>query len=152
MVAMHEGLKIIGIAVVTTNHGGKSQNDIPSLWQKFFVEKIFDSIPHKSSNDILAIYTDYKNDFTEEYTTIIGCKVETLAEVPNGLIGREFPPENFKKFVAKGQMPQAIFNTWLEIWSNDSSLSRKYTYDFEVYGEKSQQGENSEAEIYLAVK
>ena len=31
-------------------------------------------------------------------------------------------------------------------------LDRKYSYDFEVYGEKSQNGENSEVEIFIATK
>ncbi len=31
-------------------------------------------------------------------------------------------------------------------------LTRKYMADFEVYGEKSQNGEHSEVEIYIAVE
>lgn len=31
-------------------------------------------------------------------------------------------------------------------------LDRKYSYDFEVYGQKSPNGENSEVEIYIAKK
>ncbi len=49
-------------------------------------------------------------------------------------------------------MPNAVINTWLDIWNRNEELSRKYTYDFEVYGEKSQNGENSEVEIYIATK
>jgi predicted transcriptional regulator YdeE len=49
-------------------------------------------------------------------------------------------------------MPKAVVETWQEIWSSDKSLNRKYTYDFEVYGEKSQNGLNSEVEIYIAMK
>jgi len=49
-------------------------------------------------------------------------------------------------------MPDAIVNAWKEIWSMDSELKRRYTADFEVYGKKSQQGDSSEVEIYLAVE
>ena len=98
------------------------------------------------------IYTDYKSDFTEDYTTIIGIPVSTLDEIPKGLIGREFQPDNFQKFTAKGEMPNAVVNTWIDIWNRDKELNRKYTYDFEVYGENSQNGENSEVEIYIATK
>jgi len=49
-------------------------------------------------------------------------------------------------------MPKAIVEAWIDIWEKDKELSRKYTYDFEVYGEKSQNGENSEVEIYIATK
>ena len=149
---MINGLKIIGISVRTINANGKSSEDLSNLWQRFFVESIFDKIPNKISNDVLAIYTDYKSDFTEEYTAIIGCKVASIDSIPNGLIGREFPAENFKKFTVKGQMPQAVVSAWVEIWQNDSQLGRKYAYDFEVYDERSQNGENSVVEIYLSVK
>ncbi|MCT6762008.1 GyrI-like domain-containing protein [Riemerella anatipestifer] len=87
-----------------------------------------------------------------EYTAIIGVPVSTLNEIPNGLVGREFEAENFQKFVAKGEMPNAVMNTWIDIWNRDEELNRKYTYDFEVYGENSQKGQDSEVEIYIATK
>ena len=83
---------------------------------------------------------------------IIGISVSTLDEIPNGLIGREFKADNFKKFVAKGKMPKAVVDTWEEFWQKNSEINRKYTYDFEVYSEKSQNGENSEVEIFVAVE
>ena len=75
-----------------------------------------------------------------------------MDEIPNGLIGREFQAENFQKFTAKGEMPNAVVTTWVDIWQKDKELDRKYSYDFEVYGEKSQNGENSEVEIFIATK
>lgn len=149
---MTKGFKIIGISTRTTNKDNKSQQDLEKLWGKFMSENIFEKIPNKISNEILSIYTDYVSDFTEDYTTIIGVSVSTLDKIPSELIGREFPAENFEKFTAKGEMPYAVVNTWIEIWQKDKELNRKYTYDFEVYGEKSQNGENSEVEIYIATK
>jgi len=144
--------KIIGIAVKTTNKDNQSAQDIGKLWQQFYVENLFDKIPNKLSNDIYSIYTDYKSDFTDEYTTIIGVQVTSLENIPTGLIGRQFPSDNFMKFTAKGLMPKAIVEAWIDIWEKDKELGRKYTYDFEVYGKKSQNGENSEVEIYIATK
>lgn len=126
--------------------------DIGKLWEQFFAENVFDKIPNKQSGEILSIYTDYKSDYTEAYTTIIGVRVTTLDEVPAGLTGREFPPEQFQKFIAKGAMPAAVGKCWMDIWQRDAALNRKYSYDFEVYGEKSQQGDQSEVEIYIAIK
>ncbi len=148
---MTKGFKIIGISVRTTNQNNQAQQDIGNLWGQFFSEKMMEKIPNKISSDIIAIYTDYKSDYTEEYTTMIGIPVSTLDIIPEGLMGREFQSENFKKYSAKGEMPDAVVNTWVEIWQNDKNLNRKYTYDFELYGEQSQNGENSEVEIYIAV-
>jgi len=144
--------RIIGISVKTTNKDGQSTQDIGKLWQQFYMGNLFDKIPNKLSNDIYSIYTDYKSDFTDEYTTIIGVQVSCLENIPAGLIGRQFPSDNFVKYTAKGLMPEAVAKTWTTIWERDKELNRKYTYDFEVYGEKSQNGENSEVEIYIATK
>ena len=147
---MTNGFKIIGISTRTTNENNQSQQDLGKLWGQFFDENIIAKIPNKISSNIVAIYTDYKSDYTEEYTTIIGIPVSTLEEVPNGLIGREFEADNFQKFVAKGEVPNAVVNTWIDIWQRDKELNRKYSYDFEVYSEKSQNGVNSEVEIFIA--
>ncbi|ADQ82970.1 MULTISPECIES: GyrI-like domain-containing protein [Weeksellaceae] len=149
---MKNGFKVIGISTRTTNKDNKSKEDLGKLWGQFYAENIFEKIPNKVSDEIFSIYTDYKSNYTEEYTTIIGVPVSTLNEIPNGLVGREFEAENFQKFVAKGEMPNAVINTWIDIWNRDEELNRKYTYDFEVYGENSQKGQDSEVEIYIATK
>lgn len=149
---MTNGFKIIGIETRTTNQNNQSQQDLEKLWTQFYADNVFDKIPNKVSDNVLSIYTDYKSDYTEDYTTIIGVTVSTLNDVPDGLIGREFKPDNFKRFVAKGEMPNAVVGVWLDIWKNDKELNRKYTYDFEVYGEKSQNGLNSEVEIYVSIR
>ncbi|MBS1647958.1 MAG: effector binding domain-containing protein [Bacteroidetes bacterium] len=149
---MTNGFKIIGISIRTTNKNNQAEQDLGNLWKQFFSENIMAKIPNKFSNHIVAIYTDYKSNFTEDYTAIIGIPVSTLNEIPKGLIGREFPSENFKKHIAKGLMPNAVANTWRSLWQRDAELNRKYSYDFELYGEKSQNGENSEVEIYIATK
>ncbi|MDY3548940.1 GyrI-like domain-containing protein [Riemerella anatipestifer] len=149
---MKNGFKVIGISTRTTNKDNKSKEDLGKLWGQFYAENIFEKIPNKVSDEIFSIYTDYKSNYTEEYTTIIGVPVSTLNEIPNGLVGREFEVENFQKFLAKGEMPNAVMNTWIDIWNRDEELNRKYTYDFEVYGENSQKGQDSEVEIYIATK
>jgi len=149
---MTNGFKIIGISIRTTNKNNQAQQDLKKLWGQFFSENIIEKIPNKVSSSIITIYTDYKSDYTDEYTTIIGIPVSTLDEIPDRLIGREFQSENFQKIIAKGEMPNAVMNVWLDIWQRDKQLNRKYSYDFEVYGEKSQNGENSEVEIYLSTK
>jgi predicted transcriptional regulator YdeE len=149
---MTNGFKIIGISVRTTNQNNQAQEDLGKLWGQFISENIYEKIPNKSSSEILAIYTDYKSNYTEDYKAIIGVPVSTLNEIPDGMIGREFLPENFKKFVAKGEMPKAVVDAWTEIWQQEENLNRKYSYDFELYGENCQKGVDSKVEIFVAVK
>ena len=149
---MTNGFKLIGISVRTTNQNNKVQEDLGKLWGQFSSENINEEIPNKISNEILAIYTDYQSNDTEDYTTIIGVPVSTLTEIPNGMIGQEFQPENFKKFIAKGEIPKAVDDTWINIWEQDKNLNRKYTYDFELYGANCNKGTDSEVEIFVALK
>lgn len=148
---MTHAFKIIGIAVRTTNANGQAVTDLGKLWGQFMSETI-SNIPNAISQEIIAIYTDYESDYQGAYTAIIGKKVRSLDEIPNGMIGREFPTAKFQKFIAEGEMPNAVVQTWKAIWEQDATLHRAYDYDFEVYGEKSQNGNQSEVEIFISVK
>ncbi|MBU2928846.1 GyrI-like domain-containing protein [Winogradskyella psychrotolerans] len=147
-----DSFKIIGIETNTTNENGKSAEDLGKLWEQFYSENISNKIPSKKNTEIYSIYTNYESDYTGKYTCIIGMKVDSLDNIPNGLIGCEFESGKYQKFLAKGNMPNAILETWQEIWKKDQELNRKYTADFEVYGKNSQNGENSEVQIYIAKK
>lgn len=143
--------KIIGISTETTNKNGKAAVDLGKLWEQFFSENIAGRIANKLSDEIYSIYTDYESDYTGNYKAIIGLKVDSLNKIPNDLIGREFEGGTYQKFVAKGKLPDAVASSWNEIWEKDKELNRRYNADFEVYGQKSQDGENSEVEIFIAV-
>ncbi|MDQ6471147.1 GyrI-like domain-containing protein [Flavobacterium sp. LHD-80] len=147
----NQKFSVIGISVRTTNENGQSTKDIPDLWNKFISENIAERIPNKVNNDILSIYTDYEKDYTKPYTTILGCVVENLDKIPSEMTGKTIDPQQYEKFVAKGNLANGIvYNEWLKIW--ESNLERTFTSDFEVYGEKAQNPENAEVDIYIAIK
>lgn len=144
-------LNIVGISVRTTNENNQVMIDIPKLWDRFFSENILAQIPNKVNNDFYCIYTNYELDFTKPYTTIIGCEVSNLDEIPDGMISKTFQLGNLKKYTAKGNLMQgAVYNEWQKIWSEN--LNRKYTADFEVYGEKAQNFENAEVDIFIEIE
>lgn len=146
-----EGFKIIGIKVRTTNENGEAAKAIGGLWNQFMSEKLIEKIPNLISPEIFSIYTNYESDHTKPYDTILGCKVNSLEEIPNGMIGQEFQEETYVKFTAKGNLNEgAVYNKWSEIWNTD--LNRTYSADLEIYGEKAQDPTNSEVDIYIAVK
>ncbi len=147
-----ESFKIIGIQVETTNENGKATADIGKLWEQFYADNIPSIIPNVVSEEVYSIYTDYETDYKGKYTTVLGMKVNSLDQIPTGLVGRKFSGGKYRQFIAKGKMPDAVVDTWNEIWVNDKELNRKYTADFEVYGPKSQDGENAEVAIYIAIE
>lgn len=142
---------IIGIAVRTTNENGQMGQDIPTLWAKFMTEGILEKIPHKIDNAIYSIYTDYEKDYTKPYTAILGCRVESLENIPDGMIGKTIDSTHYKQYTAKGSMQEGIvFEAWNRIWSDD--IERTYTADFEVYGEKAQNPADAEVDIFVAIR
>ena len=146
----NNGFNIIGIAVRTTNENGQSGKDIPALWNKFITGNIMDKIPGKIEQSIYCMYTDYEKDHTKPYTTILGCRVENLSIIPEGMTGKEIASASYAKFIAKGNLQEGVvFNEWLKIWELD--LQRKFTADFEIYGDKARDPENAEVEIFIAV-
>ncbi|KKO92004.1 transcriptional regulator [Sphingobacterium sp. Ag1] len=144
---------IAGISVRTTNQNGQASEDIEALWERFWTEDIQNKIPNKTSDEIYAVYTDYKSDFKGFYTTIIGMSVDSLENCPEGFVGIIIEADNYEKFVSKGKMPQAIVETWLEIWADQDLNSRRaYKADFTIHGKKYYDGDNAEVETYLSIK
>lgn len=143
--------QVIGISVRTTNENNQAAKDIGELWNKFMSEDILDKIPNKIDHSIFSIYTDYESDHTKPYTTILGCKVSSIDEIPEGMVSKNMKGGNFAKFVAKGDLTQGVvFKAWLDIWNIE--LPRTYTNDYEVYGEKAQNSTDAEVDIFLALE
>lgn len=142
---------VIGIAVRTTNENGQSVQDIPALWNRFMTEGIIDQIPNKINNTLYCIYTEYEKDHTKPYTTILGCKVSNLDQIPSGLVGKTIEEQTYIKRIAKGNLMQGIvYEEWTKIWNAD--LNRAFTADFEVYDERTQNSEKAEVDIFISVK
>lgn len=143
---------IIGISIRTTNENGQSAKDIEAIWEKFWGEKIQEQIPNKVNDNIYAVYTDYETDFNGAYTTIIGLPVSSLENIPKGFVGITIEKAEYQKFVSKGKMPEAVVNTWMEIWgNNDLNRVRAYKADFTIHGKKYYDGDNAEVETFISV-
>lgn len=145
-----EPFKVIGISVRTTNQDHQAAKDIPLLWERFINENLLTAIPNKMDNTIYCIYTDYEKDHTAPYTTILGCKVNSLEVIPSGMTGKSFDGGAYVNLSAKGDLMDGLVgNKWFEIWEMD--LNRAFTADFEVYGEKAQNPADAEIDFLIAV-
>ena len=146
-----EPFKVIGISVRTTNENGQAAKEIADLWGRFMNEKILEAIPDKIDNTVYSIYTGYERDNTKQYTAILGCSVENLNDIPDGMIGKSFDGGNYVKLSAKGDLMKGlIVNKWTEIWEMD--LDRAFTADFEVFGAKAQNPTDAEIDFLIAIK
>lgn len=146
-----EELTIVGISVRTSNTPGQADHHIPKLWNRFMEEGIATKVPNKVDETIYAVYTDYEGDHTEPYTTLIGYRVKDLNHIDESLTVKIIPASTYAKFTAKGNLVGgAVIDTWMEIWN--ANLSRTYTADLEVYGEKAVDPNNGEADIFVAIQ
>jgi predicted transcriptional regulator YdeE len=142
---------VVGIAIRTSNDKGQAAKDIPVLWERFISENIASQIPGRSDRNIYCVYTEYEGDFTQPYTTVLGCKVDQLGETPEGMKAIEIPQSSYQIFTARGRMDSGIVvHEWVKIWN--SGLERAYVADFEIYGEKSRNPEMVEVDIYIGLK
>jgi predicted transcriptional regulator YdeE len=132
-----KGFYLVGISVRTTNQNGQAS------------EEILQQIVNRLSDDIYCVYTDYESDKDGYYTTVLGCRVATKDNIPEGLICITVPPGDYNRYVAKGALPQAVGETWQQIWTSD--VDRKYAADFDVYGERSQSQDGGEVEVFVGV-
>lgn len=141
---------IIGISVRTTNENTQAAKDIPVLWERFFREQILSAIPNKIDNTVYCLYTEYVKDHTEPYTAILGCKVEHLDTIPDGMIGKFFEGGEYIHLSARGDLMNGLVgNKWFEIWNMD--LPRVFTVDYEVYGAKTANPADAEVDFFIAV-
>ena len=138
-----------GIGIKTTNQDGKSVQDIGILWQKFFSEGIYEKIENKMDHKTIGLYTDYEGDYTKPYYFMVGAYVEVCINQQN-TIQKIIPKGKYAKFVITGDVQKSVGEAWSEIWNMD--LKRKYTCDFEEYQNNTEDMQNQEIHIYIALE
>ncbi|MDR0660871.1 MAG: effector binding domain-containing protein [Prevotellaceae bacterium] len=146
---------IVGISVRTINRNGSAQQDIAGLWARFMGQNLIAEIPNKLGNEIYCMYTDYEHDYTGMYTTILGCKVGAVDNVPDGFMAKYIPSGKYRVYKAVGQIPASVGSVWNEIWQSEADdktkINRRYLADFDVYGENSQAPQQPEVDIFLSI-
>ena len=140
---------IIGISVRTTNVNNKALKDIGELFGNFVNQNMMGKIPEKVTEDIYCVYTDYESDFNGPYTAIVGCKVSSLDDIPTGFIGKTIPDAKYQVYKSTGKLSISLTKTWEEIWNTD--LDRRYSADFDIYGERAKDYENAEVDTYVSI-
>ena len=116
---------------------------IAPLWGRFFQE-VLPTLAEGST--VYGVYHNYASDAQGEYDVTVGADVvERTGEMKEVILqeGR------YLMFPVKGELPQAIMDTWQRVWAyfDDPSVDerREYGTDFEKYISK------DEVEIYIGV-
>jgi len=123
---------VVGISVVTDR--ARATEDLNTLWERFFAERIGQRVENKVGDVIYAVYSDYEGDHTKPYRVTIGYRVaeDFVKESVIDLHHVKCEAGQYAVLSAGGPQPQALIETWQAIWSSD--LDRRFQTDFEVYG------------------
>jgi len=154
-----DAIKVIGIETRTTNRDEEDSRTakIPKLWESFFHENVGERVPNKvSPGNMLEIYTDYESDEHVAYTVILGFEVTSFQHIPEGMIAKSIPASNYVVLTTnKGSLSSIVKDAWREIWTlsiDQLGGKRRFSGDFEIFDERSQDPQNAEVDIYIAIE
>lgn len=139
-----------GISIKTTNQDGQSVQDIAKLWQKFFMDGVYNKIENKVNNKTIGLYTDYEGDYTKPYKFAVCTEVSEKSNNVEERLIKTIPKGKYAKFVINGDVQNAVGEAWSKIWN--MNLNRKYTCDFEEYQNNAEDMQNQEIHIYISIK
>jgi predicted transcriptional regulator YdeE len=145
-------VRVIGIEARTSNAKEMTaEGVIGNLWARLNREGFLTRIPNKADSAIVALYTDYESDKDGAYSFLLGARVSSAANVPEGMVARKIPAGRYAVFTSeKGPAQRVVFETWKRIWG--APLDRTYKTDFEVYDERAADPENMQMSIYVGVR
>jgi len=141
-----EAKTIKGLQVRTKNADEMNPDTqkIAPLWGRFFKEVMPTLEP--SPPPLYGVYSGYESDAFGAYDLLVGSDV--LKEDDNfKSVG--IKAGTYLVFLVKGELPQAMIDTWKQVWAyfDDPSIDerRAYETDFELYKT------STEAEIFIGV-
>ena len=142
---------VVGIKTRTTNRieAAAETRKIPSLWRRYFVDKIGAAITDRiSADEVIVVYTDFVDESRGAYNVIIGPKVPTLDSAPKGMNRVAVDAGRYVRFAPEDRTCESMVETWDEIrrfFGYTHENERAFTTEFEVHRPDGW-------EIYVSVK
>ena len=149
IVTLQEKL-VSGIAARTNNDSPDMGRVIGGLWNRFYQGGIYESIPNKTDNKAIGLYTDYAGGATDDYTAMVCCTVTKESKISECEF-RKIPACPYAKFLITCSMRTAVAavgKAWQEIWK--INLPRTFICDFEEYQDDNL--EHTEIHLYIGLK
>src|SRR5687767_2441815 len=137
---------VVGIELRTSND--KAMETIPPHWRRFADEGVLARIPHKASDEVLAVYTHFEHEGVDNrgmYSLIIGAPVEGLSEVPQGMVSAVLPASQRAVFPVERARPDLVGQAWQQIWQR-GDLKKTFIADCERYGP------HGEIDIHIGIR
>ena len=140
-----ESTIVKGLQVRTKNAdemNPETQKIVP-LWGRVFNEML-PTLDEGAT--VYGVYHNYESDADGEYDVLVGADAINATDEMKSV---ELHAGKYLMFQVKGELPQAIIDTWIQAWAyfEDPSIDEKRAYktDFELYKSA------DEVEIYIGV-
>lgn len=148
---------VVGIAALTSNAKERTaEGQIGASWARLFQENLLAKIPNRADAGIVAVYTDYASDKNGEYTYVLGARVNSSGEVPDGMVVKMIPAGRYAVFTSrKGPGSKVVPETWTHINSLPKSAvggDRLYRADFEIYDQRATDPEHLQVDVYIGIR
>ncbi|MGH9494544.1 MAG: serine hydrolase [Candidatus Sulfotelmatobacter sp.] len=148
---------VVGIAVRTSNAKEMSADGvIGKQWERLMQEGSTAKIQHKADQNIVAVYADYAGDHNGEYTFLLGARVTSDADIPEGMVAKKVPGGKFAVFTSeKGPAPQVVPALWTKINSLAKTAvggERTYRADYEIYDQRALDPQNMVMDVYVGIR
>lgn len=152
--------KIIGYELRTRCDNGDNMKLIPEFWDKCINDGFFRKIAampnvvNKEECVSMGMCMDFDGVNTMSYLVCV--EASSFEVIPEGMVGKTVPAQRYAVFTAKGPMPDAIQQTWKDIyekWFPTAGYERADGPDFEYYDKRSEiNDESTEVDIYIPIK
>ncbi|MGA9984092.1 MAG: effector binding domain-containing protein, partial [Acidobacteriaceae bacterium] len=130
---------VVGVTVRTNNtKEATGQGDIPGLWQNAIQNGTLETIPNKTGDGMVVVYSDYASDNTGDYNYTLGYRVTSADKVPDGMVARTIHAGKYSLVASESGPPQEVIPA---LWQRIAQMTpqqlggaRAYQTDFETYG------------------
>jgi AraC family transcriptional regulator len=155
-----DAFQVIGRDLRVCTENGQQYSAIPQLWKdcgESGVFQTFESMPNSiNQQQMVMLGICMECDGASNFTYVIGVEVANIDTIPDGMVAKMIPGQKYAVFTAKGKCPEAIQETWKNIygkWFPASGHERADGPDFEWYDQRSEvNDENCEVDIYIPIK
>jgi predicted transcriptional regulator YdeE len=130
---------VVGVTVRTNNAkeaGG--QGEIPQIWQNAMQNGVLESIPNKTGDGLVVVYSDYASDNTGDYNYTLGYRVTSADKVPAGMVAKTIHAGKYAALTSEQGPPQVVIPA---LWQHIAEMTpqqlggvRAYVTDFETFG------------------
>lgn len=148
---------VAGYAIRTNNADEMSgHGKIGELWRRFLQKNLAGTIPHRTDESLVVVYSDYSSDEKGEFTYLLGSRVSSIRGLPPGLSYRKVVSGDYAVFATRvGPLVEVLQEEWKRIWkcqSDEIGGRRAFVTDYEVYDKRSADPMRAEIDIHIGVR